>query len=128
MSLPEFRCERKDLFELMINDSEWFRQFIHHQFQHIVYNMEPVYPALSDYWIAQAHYRWVRDLNYSSNKEFSGGEFDHFKNAGFLCYWLRRCPPIFEFLHNEDTRFAVLARSATRIPIPLAIVRDLSAF
>src|SRR5262249_27824405 len=31
---------------------------------------------------------------------------DHFKYAGFLCYWLRRCPPLYDFRPNADPGIA----------------------
>jgi len=68
--------------------------------------MEPVSPMLSDYWIAQAHFRWTKDISSVRTKEFEGGQLDHFKYAGFLCYWLRRCPPLYDVARNIDTAIA----------------------
>lgn len=68
--------------------------------------MEPVIPVLSDYWIAQAHFRWLKDINSVREKEYNGGALDHFKSAGFLCYWLRRCPPLYDLVTNPDIQFA----------------------
>lgn len=105
MSTHEHRCERSDLFDRLA-DPQWFAAFVHHQYQQIVFGMEAVSPVLSDYWIAHAHYRWTKDMRYVSDKEYEGRALDHFKRAGFLCYWLRRCPPLTDLARNPDARFA----------------------
>lgn len=103
--MAEYRCERSDLFSKLI-DPKWFHDFVDYQFKSVVFDMEPVLPILSEYWIAQAHYRWTKDVEYSSSKEYGGRPLDHFKRAGFLCYWLRRCPPLAELMANPDVAFA----------------------
>lgn len=103
--IAEFRCERSDLFS-QLSDAKWFHDFVEYQYKGVVFNMEPVSPILSEYWIAQAHYRWTKDIEHTSKKEYGGRPLDHFKRAGFLCYWLRRCPPLSDLMANPDLVFA----------------------
>jgi hypothetical protein len=105
MAAEPYRCEREDLFE-KLKDIEWFREFVTYQYKRVVFSMEPVEPDLSDYWIAQAYYRWTKDISFVSAKEYEGRPLDHFKLSGFLCYWLRRCPPLNDLHENVDTKFA----------------------
>jgi hypothetical protein len=105
MAAGEYRCERSDLFS-KLEDAEWFAEFVKFQYQRIVFDMEPIVPAISEYWTAQAHYRWSKDTARVRSKEYDGRPLDHFKLSGFLCYWLRRCPPLTSLHHNPDLKFA----------------------
>jgi hypothetical protein len=105
MDVQTYCCEQRQLFG-NLQDLAWFRSFIQFQYKQVVFSMEPIVPVLSDYWISQAHYRWTKDINSVREKEYAGGTLDHFKSAGFLCYWLRRCPPLSELTTNLDTTFA----------------------
>jgi hypothetical protein len=67
--IAEFRCERGDLFS-KLSDPKWFHDFVEYQYKRVVFNMEPVSPILSEYWIAQAHYRWTKDIEHTSEKEY----------------------------------------------------------
>jgi hypothetical protein len=105
MTEEMYRCEREDLFEKLKNQN-WFNNFIRYQYENVVFKMEAVAPVLSDYWILQAYLRWNKDVLYASSKEYEGAPLDHFKYSGFLCYWLRRCPPMSDLQENFDTNFA----------------------
>jgi hypothetical protein len=105
MAADSYHCERRDLFE-KLKDAEWFCRFVDYQYKSVVFDMEPVTPLLSDYWTRQAHFRWVKDIRTVSSKEYDGRPLDHFKHAGFLCYWLRRCPPLYDLAKNPDPAFA----------------------
>lgn len=105
MSAETYHCERPDLFDKLQN-AGWFRDFVEYQYKRVVFDMEPVSPVLSDYWISQAHLRWTKDVSYVSTKEYEGGALDHFKYSGFLCYWLRRCPPLSDICWNADLALA----------------------
>ncbi len=105
MTAQQYHCEQKALFSNLA-DRQWFHDFVDYQYKRVVFNMEPVTPVLSEYWIYQAHYRWAKDMEHSSKKEYDGRPLDHFKRAGFLCYWLRRCPPMAELMSNPDLTFA----------------------
>lgn len=119
MTAVSYICEQSDLFgRNKLLDPNWFREFILYQYQRVVFNMEPVEPVLSDYWIMQAYYRWSKDIGVVSAKEYEGRPLDHFKYAGFLCYWLRRCPPLCDFRKNAD---AALARIRLRQPNELLV-------
>jgi hypothetical protein len=105
MAAQQYHCEQKNLFADLL-DAKWFHDFIDYQYKRVVFDMEPVSPVLSEYWISQAHYRWTKDIDRASKKEYGGLPLDHFKRAGFLCYWLRRCPPLTELMSNPDLAFA----------------------
>src|SRR5207244_4044836 len=105
MTAESYHCERKDLFE-KLQEPKWFHDFVAYQYTRVVFDMEPVLPVLSEYWIAQAHFRWTKDVVYVSSKEYGGRPLDHFKYSGFLCYWLRRCPPLSELGQNPDVALA----------------------
>lgn len=105
--MAEYRIERRDFFDRLGDpDRGWFEKFVKYQYRDVVFRMEGVAPVLSDYWIAHAHHRWTKDMKYVSVKEYEGRPLDHFKRAGFLCYWLRRCPPLVDLTRNTDTQFA----------------------
>lgn len=42
----------------------------------------------------EAHHYWVCDINRIGQNDFAGGVPDHFKQAGHLCYWVRRTRPV----------------------------------
>jgi hypothetical protein len=105
MAATFYYCERIDLFD-KLRDPKWFHDFVEHQYKRVVFDMEPVVPVLSEYWIGQAHFRWTKDVAVVSSKEYGGRPLDHFKYAGFLCYWLRRCPPLSELATNPDLAIA----------------------
>jgi hypothetical protein len=101
----DYACEQPAIFD-RLTDAGWFNAFVRYQYAEIVFAMESVGPMFSDYWIRHAHFRWMKDMKYVSGKEYDGGNLDHFKRAGFLCYWLRRCPPLSDIGRNPDTHFA----------------------
>jgi hypothetical protein len=105
MTAESYHCERQDLFDRLQNPG-WFNEFISYQYKNVVFDFQPVAPVLSEYWISQAYMRWTKDVGYVSTKEYGGRALDHFKLAGFLCYWLRRCPPLSELEWNPDPALA----------------------
>jgi hypothetical protein len=52
--------------------------------------------------ILEAHTQWRGDLERISEFELNDGIPDHFKQAGHLAYWLRRCKPIYELNENKS--------------------------
>lgn len=117
MVASPYACEQTKLFENLL-DKDWFAEFVSYQYKHVVFELEPVFPILSDYWISHAHYRWSKDIALVSKKEYEGRPLDHFKYAGFLCYWLRRCPPLCGLSTNPDTTFAGIKH---RDPKPILV-------
>jgi hypothetical protein len=97
----EYACENTAIFD-KITDQAWFSNFIKYQYRDVVFRSSPISPIFSDYWISQAFLHYVKDVSRVSNNEYNGKPLDHYKRAGLLCYWLRRCPPIAEFGNNAD--------------------------
>jgi hypothetical protein len=103
--LIEYACENALVFDRLKNQS-WFEGFVKYQYRRVVFGASPLAPIFSDYWISQAYIHYEKDVDRVSNNEFQGKPLDHFKRAGFLSYWLRRCPPIAEFGRNPDLALA----------------------
>ena len=51
--------------------------------------------------LIDAHLFWQKDLSRVSEFDLGGKDPDHFKRAGHLAYWIRRCAPI-SMLVQED--------------------------
>jgi hypothetical protein len=97
----EYDCERADLFEQLARE-DWFLAFVTWQYRHVVFRNSSLVPEISEYWTRLASKHFAKDVGRVSNKEYDGQPLDHFKRAGFLCFWLRRCPPLYGFSLNPD--------------------------
>lgn len=77
--------------EELHDGNDWFREAVAYTFRTVAYNFG--YKAqFSKKRTREARSLWIADIK--NMKIDGGGEPDHFKQAGFLAYWMRRRIPI----------------------------------
>lgn len=102
MAVSEFVCERADLFDCLKN-LDFFRDFVNHQYR-VSLSDTALEAEISEYACNLAYAQFSSDVRRMLASEYEGeGHLDHFKQASFLVFWLRRHSPISEvFLKRAD--------------------------
>lgn len=89
----EYACERADLFD-RLKDREFFNKFVSYQYETSLANTA-LAPEISEYACNLAFAQFSNDVRRMLASEYEGeGDLDHFKQAAFLVFWLRRHSPI----------------------------------
>lgn len=74
---------------------------------HLEFLLNP-YQLVGDISVArinEAHHYLTRDIARISRNDFNGGRPDHFKQAGHICYWIRRTRPVTDLaVHLYSTK------------------------
>ena len=102
VAIYDFACERADLFECL-KDQDFFRDFVTYQYQTSLANTA-LEPRISEYACNLAFAQFTSDVKRMLASEYEGeGQLDHFKQASFMVFWLRRHSPISEvFLKRPE--------------------------
>lgn len=98
-----YRLERRDIFS-RLDDREWFIGCISTQYEY-EYSRLRLKVQVSRRRVEDAWDFWQDDLYRVREIEFKKKtELDHFKRAGHLTYWLRRCSPVI-VVEETETEF-----------------------
>ncbi|WP_142252692.1 hypothetical protein [Bradyrhizobium sp. UNPF46] len=97
----------------VLSGDDWFREAIFHTFSDIA-TKHGCTIQLSKRRIREARELWLNEIQ--NMKISGGGEPDHFKQAGFLVYWLRR--RIVISIVREGTGFVGTARQRVFLERP----------
>ena len=84
--------ERSDVFDVLA-DVGRFQELLRDYYEEFFTPLRLV-PSISRARLIDTYNFWVRDLRRVSHMELDDRDPDHYKRAGYLAYWLRRCAPI----------------------------------